>query len=482
MILVFDIGTTTVKAALFTIEGKLVGRGELPATLSASSNPLVHEADPLEWIRAIQSLSGNLLREHRGDLKAVTVSGNGPTLIPVDSGGMPVYPAMTWMDRRGTEETALIKDLCGIDIDPTFYLPKALWIRRNQAEVYEKTAYFLSCPEYISYFLTGEASMILPGTGLENYIWTEDLLDKLDMDKSKFPALINPGDLVGTVTSKAASLTGIREGVSVFAGGADFIVSLLGTATVRPGRACDRAGTSEGINICSDKEVRDKRILCYRHIVSDYWNVTGIISTSGKALDWFKNNIYKQDGSFDSLFGRISKIRPGAGKLLFLPYLTGERAPVWDPDARGVFAGLTVSHGRDDMARAVLESTGYAMRDVLSVIEENGVEADELRITGRPSKSALWNQIKADITGKNILVPELNESELTGDLCVALYGIGEYSSPGEASEDIVKIDKIFEPDISRKKLYDELFIQYREIYRKLRTVFADMADIKEEGI
>jgi xylulokinase len=480
MILVFDIGTTAVKGALFSLDGRLIKKASLPVGLSESDNPLIHEADPEEWINVMKKLVPNLLSDSRKDPRAIVVSGNGPTLVPTGGDGKPLYPAMTWMDRRGIEEAKIIKERSGEYVDPTFFLPKVLWIKRNKPEIFEKTCFFFSCPEYITYFLTGEAVMVFPGEGLEKFIWTDELITLLDMDKEKFPPFVDFGHPAGNVTKRAAKTMGIKSGVPVFAGGPDFVMSLLGTATVVPGRGCDRAGTSEGINICSQKKVDDSRLLCYRHIVREYWNVTGIISTSGKALDWFKNIFFGKEISFEQLFQKASQARAGSGKLLFLPYLTGERAPIWDPHARGVFTGLALHHGVEEMARAVIESTGFAIRDVLSVMEENDIFVDELRITGNPSKSGLWNQIKADITGKNILVPEIGESELVGDLCVALYGLGEFSSLGEASEENVKIEKVFKPEIDNKSLYDNLFSMYRETYKHMRYIFSEMAGIEDK--
>jgi len=479
MILVFDIGTTTVKGAAFSRQGALIRKGEKSINLYAGTSPLMHEQDPHEWTDAVKELSPVLCGEEWCSVEAVAVSGNGPTLVPVSGAGRPLSRAMTWMDRRGSKEAELIFQKTGIRVDPSFYFPKVLWLMENDPGTYESARYFLSCPAFLIYTMTGEAKMDFPGEGLENFIWTDEMIESFRLDKRKFPDFALPGTLAGTVSEEGAKIYKLPQGAPVFIGGPDFVVSLLGTASVKPGRACDRAGTSEGINICSEKPVTDSRLLCYRHVVRKYWNITGIISTSGKAFEWFRNTMMPDTGSYEEALKRISSASSSSEKLIFLPYLTGERAPLWDPNARGVFLGLSLQHGPEEVGYAVLESIGYALRDVLEVMEYLGVVTEELRITGNPGKSDLWNQIKADITGKRILVPETEEPELAGDLCIALAGLKDYSGPGEASEDIIAIKKEFIPDTSKALMYTELFNVYRETYRKLKDLFVRVSQQRQ---
>jgi len=477
MVLVFDIGTTAVKGALFERDGNLSAVESRSVTLKPSADPNTHEIDPEEWLLSIKSIISGFMANFQGPIEAIVVSGNGPTLVPSDENGKALMPAMTWMDRRGVEEAEILKEKNGVYIDPTFYLPKAFWVARNRPGIYEKTSHFFSCPEYVAFYLTGEAAMVFPGEGLEFGVWTDDLIGSVDLDHEKFPPLVFTGHSLGRVTATAAQQLQIEKGIPVFAGGPDFIMALLGTASVKPGRACDRAGTSEGINVCSEKKIADSRLLCYRHVARDFWNITGIISTSGKALEWFKNSAFGKETTFPEMLARLKNVPSGSNKLVFLPYLTGERAPVWDPRARGVFLGLTLQHGIEEMGHAILESVGYAIRDVLTVMEEKGIVTDELRITGNPAKSKLWNQLKADISGKSILVPETGESELTGDLCVALFGLGDYKTPAEASDTIVKFAETYTPDKGKYNLYEDLFSVYRESYTSLKHVFTKLADI-----
>ena len=475
MILAVDVGTTQLKAGLFDRGGRLAARTEAPLALIPHPDPLWHEADAGTWIAGLARAAKELSVASAGPIEAVVVSGNGPTLVPVGADGAPLAPAMTWMDRRGVEEARIVAEHRGAPTDPTFSLPKALWIFRNRPRLYEQVRWFFSCPEYLAFVLTGIPSTFLPTPEYTRYYWEASTIAALGMDPGKFPPFVASGRILGAVTPAGQAATGIPAGVPVVTGGPDFIVSLLGTATVVPGRACIRAGTSEGINLCSRTPISDRRLLCVSHVTPGCWNVSGMISTSGKALEWCRATLGRGEESWDGVFAGIERIPAGADRLLFLPYLAGERAPLWDPRARGAFVGLTLNHGSDAMLRAVAESVGFAIRDVVAVMEELGLAVQDLRITGRPARNRAWNQMRADITGRRILVPEAEDSDLAGDVCLALAGLGVHASPVEAAEAIVRIGSVFEPRVERTRVYDELFALYRESYRGLRAVFEKLS-------
>jgi xylulokinase len=476
MILAVDIGTSLLKAALFERGGLLVSRAESSLTLLSDPDPVRHEADAREWIRALRQVTGRLGLPGGTRVDAVVVSGNNPTLVPAAADGGLLAHAITWMDRRSVSEARTVAERRGSPCDASFFLPKALWLFHNQPGVYERARYFFSCPEYVTFMLTGSAVTFLPTPQYTRSImWDADAVRLLGMDPERFPPFVASGAFVGAVTAAGSEATGVPTGASVFAGAPDYIVSLLGTATVAPGRACLRAGTSEGVNLCSQTQTGDPRLMCVAHIAEGCFNVSGFISTSGKALEWFKNTTGRAASTYESLFDDIAHVAPGSDRLLFLPYLTGERAPIWDPLARGAFIGLTLNHGLHEMTRAVVESVAYAIRDVIEVMEGAGVSVRDLRITGSPSRSPLWNQIKADVMGRRILVPVQRDSDLVGDVCLALFGLGEFESIAAASEAIVEMGAIFEPDASRTRLYDEMFGLYRESYQGLRSVFPKLS-------
>jgi xylulokinase len=194
-------------------------------------------------------------------------------------------------------------------------------------------------------------------------------------------------------------------------------------------------------------------------------------------LQWFKEITGNAGVPFSELIDDVRTVPAGSNKLVFLPYLAGERAPIWDPNARGTFIGLTMNHGRREMTRAVVESVGFAIRDIVAVMEEIGLHVDDMRITGGQAKSDPWIQIKADITGKRFLLPVMKDAELAGDLCIALFGLGRYESLAEAAEAAVQIERAFEPNPEHRKIYDDLFAIYRESYLGLKGAFAKIGEM-----
>jgi xylulokinase len=473
VILAVDVGSSAVKAGLFSDSGALAktARAELRASTRRDPRgaPLAHEVDPSAWIEAIASIAPALLGEAR-HVEWVVVSGNGPTLLPADAEGRPLHDALTWMDRRASEEAEDASAAAGAFIDPSFALPKALWFKRQRPAIYERTAAFLSCPEYVVRVLTGESTTIVPA-GYERHYGDASLRADLGLDPSKFPPLARPGATIGRVVAAGEAATGIPAGARVVAAGPDFLAALVGTATVAPGRACDRAGTSEGVNLCASRATDDARLLSVPHIVPPYTNLSAYVSTSGAAVDWWRAAAGCRDVDYDAFFAEAGRAAAGASRVVFLPYLAGERAPIWDAAARGAFIGLSLGHGRAEMSRAVIESIAFAMRDIIEVMEEVGAPVAELRATGKPTQSELWNRIKADITGRPISLPECGEPELMGDACFGLAAAGRYASLAEAAEDLVRMRATFEPDRSAKGLYDELFGVYREAYAALKPLF-----------
>lgn len=478
MILTIDIGTSRVKGALFDEEGRAIGRRSVPVAMHDSPEPGAHEIESGAWVAAVREIATVL----GGDVEAVAISGNGPTLLPVDAGARPLQAALSWMDRRATAEAARASEAAGLAIDSSWPLPKALWVQARRPEVYERTAAFLSCPEYLMRLLTGESAAIVP-SGYEPYYGTPEAFAALGLDPEKFPPALRPGAFSARVTEGGEALLGIPAGALAMAVGPDYLAALVGTATTAPGRACDRAGTSEGVNLCAERGLADPRLISVPHIVEPYANISGLISTTGAALAWWKRALEQRAGaaSYDELLDALSRVPAGARGLVFLPYLSGERSPIWDPDARGAFVGLSLAHGLPEMGRAVLESTAFAMRDVIEVMEEDGASVAELRATGKPALSPLWNQIKADITRRPIAVPRFDDAELLGDLAFALVAKKRYASLPEAAEDLVKIGSTYEPDPAKEGLYAGLFEAYHSSYAALKPVFKALAAPRAEA-
>jgi xylulokinase len=441
--------------------------------------------DSGQWLRAFAVCCGALAARagsssaagraaSLADVKAVVISGNGPSLTPVlgepkltpEGLCLKAAPSRLWLDRRAEAAAAEVSALMGGFVDPGFFLPKILAIKKNEEPLYGQTRFFLGCPEFLAYALTGEAKSVFPSEGFDRWFWNDDILGKLNLDSSKFPPFIRPAEIFGSLLPSVAARFGLSPDIPVISGGPDFFAAIIGAGVIKPGQVCDRSGTSEGINVCTVDRVADSRLMCYGHPVKPFWNVSGTISTTGRAVEWGKELLGLE--SYDEFYALARSARPAPESPLFLPYLAGERAPVWDPRAKGVIRNLSLSTGRAELARAVLEGICFAIRDVLSVMDEAGAEARELRVAGSAANCDILNEIKANISGREVLVPVQKETELLGLAIIGACNRGAYNSLTEAASALVRIESRRQPDEKYAELYSRLFAEYRETYRSLK--------------
>ena len=472
MLLTIDIGTSSFKSALWDYDGNRISFAAFPLLMNIGEGER-YEAECSQWLRAFEDCClkmGNLAL-----VKAIVISGHGPSLVPVlgepsvGRSGLTLAAenARLWLDRGAVEYQERVSELMGGFVDAGFFLPKILKIKNEEGELYRRTKYFLGVPEYLAFALTGQARTVFPSDGFDRWFWNETVLEKLDMDAEKFPVFIRPGDTYGNLIPLVAEYFGFAKNVPVITGGPDFFAAILGSGVTEPGQACDRSGSSEGINLCTRNLINDKRLMSYGHPVKPYWNLSGIINTTGKAIEWCGALFGISD--IEDFFSLARESKPGSGGLVFLPYLAGERAPVWDSSIRGVWRGIGLSSSRNDFANSVLESIGFAIRDVITAMGDagGGTSAGQLRVTGGLAGNAALNQIKADITGIEILQPVQKETELLGLAIIGSCFLGRFSALAEASSAMVRIEKHYEPNPKNKDLYDRLFNEYTESRRVL---------------
>ncbi len=471
MILAFDIGTSFLKGAVVDIEGRVLARAQVPVRAACAGEPDRHECDANTWLSGMALVTAQLGLRERGRLDGVVISSNGPTLVPVSADGEPLDFAMTWMDRRGTREAEIIAEFADSHVDASLFLPKALWILRNKPELYAKTRWFMPCAEFAAYFLTGNPFRVISTPVFKDLFWNESAIPHVGLDAAKFPPFLELGETVGAVTTQAEETLGIPSGLPVLAGGPDFLMSILGSGAVQHGRTCDHAGTSEGLNLCWTAPVKDGRLLCYPHPARGMYNVAGILSSSGSALQWAAENFGRRRGEVDSMLKEVQEAPAGAGGLIFLPFLGTERYTLWPPEASGTFLGLRLFHERPEMMRAVVESTGFAVRRIIECMESNGCQVADLRVTGGQAKNPFWCQLRADITGKRVLLPEQEDAELVGNACVGFFGLEKFESLSEASERLVRHQKTLLPDSSKRGLYDDLYGTFNEAMKGLGETF-----------
>jgi len=471
LLLTVDIGTSNLKSALWDIDGNCLSLAVVPLSNKATDGN-VHEFECVQWLKAFEdscrSLADNSTRGKLSSVEVIVISGNGPTLVPVTGEpskginglSVPAGDALLWLDRRAVNYQEVVSNVMGGFVDACFFLPKIMRLKNDENELYKKVKCFLGCPEYLAFALTGEARTVFPSEGFDRWFWNDSVLEKLDLDADKFPLFIRPGDLFGTIIPSAAGYFGFKKNIPVAAGGPDFFAAILGAGVTEPGQACDRTGSSEGINLCTQKSVNDRRLMSYSHPVKPFWNLSGTINTTGKAVQWCRDLLGLSN--FEDFFSLAKKSRHGSGGLVFLPYLAGERAPVWDSSIRGLWSGLNLSSTPSEAANSVLEGICFAIRDVLDVMKETGECARHLRVTGRMEGNEYFNQLKADICGIEILQPRQKEAELLGLAVIGGCFLNKYSSFKEASGAMVKIEKHYEPDNKNEETYNRLFHEYKE--------------------
>lgn len=501
-----DVGTTGCKAEILDVEGRSLGQGYL-------EYPLIHpkpgwvETDPDgHWWNALcqstrEALSRANVEPER--IAAVSIScTNG--LVAVDKSGRPLRNAIMQMDKRTIPQAERINNELGRELVELSgnragasgtSAPIMLWLKENEPEVFDATHKFLWPGGYMVYKLTGEYTMEWSRASWTNLFdvkktqtWSESICDKLGIPLQKLPRLVPPWEVVGEVLPSAAEETGLAPGTPVVGGMADTPAAGLGTRATAPGRTCHIIGTTARPCVVLDRPVFDSRFVNCCHAVPGTWFSLGAIENAGLTLRWFRDVFGQLEiaagqvtggNPFDFLDMEASRSVPGARGLLFLPYLAGERSPIWDPNARAVFFGLSVSHKREDIVRAVMEGVAFAFLSNLVIFEkELGVTMNEVFLSGGGSKSSVWPQIHADVSGKVIKTVKVKNSEAIGNAILAGYAVGIYKDISSAADEIVQIDKVFEPDPRAHAVYLQAFDLYRQIYAATKELFPKLGVLR----
>jgi len=449
MILAADLGTSSLKAGLLSPDGSLTARVRVPYRYSPVTEQ--GEFNPVQWEQAF----AEALRLLPGaEISAVAMSGNGPTLVAIDKYGKPASGAELWVHQHSIQ----------LEGTASYYLPKIEWLKQHARDSWRNTSFFISCPEYLQYRLTGRRSMTLPHESFRKYIWDEGQLDTYDIGSSLLPPLVSMGSISGLVTEEASAEFGLGEGIPVVAAGSDFMMALLGSGAVEPGMVCDRAGTSEGINYCTTRASGDSRLRDLPHVIEPFWNTAAILSSTGSVFEWYRRLTGQEGSDYEKTLEEVDQTAPGRRAPLFFPGSRGDT--LWEFGG-GSFHHLEPGHGRGEMGRAVMEAIGFAVRRGIELLEGSGLPVDEMRVTGGQARGRVWNQMKADITGKRLLIPVIEDAELAGCACCASAALGRFESPLDAVGTFVRIRTVIEPDPSRVSLYNDAYKSYRESAEEL---------------
>ena len=453
MVLAVDIGTSSMKGGLISKEGYLFSYHRVRFPHAAISRESHFSAELwMEGLKEIVAAVGS------AKISAVAISGNGPTMVPVASSGKPLGPVLLWHLKQSEDQ----------EKTTSYYLPKISWLKKNDPEIYEKADLFLSCPELLMYQLTGEAVMITPHQDFLPFIWSNDVLDRLGLDREKFPRIVEMGTLAGRVAQNPYLKTELNPGIPVVACGSDFMASLIGSGAVFPGKICDRAGTSEGINYCSEISIGNPHLRELPHAIRGYTNISAILSSTGSLFEWYRHLTGQESFRYDQTMEGVSKTLVEQDHPQFFPNL--KQGYLWE-FSHGMFTGLDPEQGRYELGRSVMEAIGFAVRRSLELFESQGLPVHDLRISGGQGKSRVWNQMKADITGKIILIPEIEDAELLGDACIAAVALGRFTDIQSASLKLVQMKHEIYPDKKNQKIYDAKYRHYRENCERVMTFY-----------
>jgi xylulokinase len=510
-ILTVDVGTSSTKTALWTETGQLIAQASAGYSLHRPE-PLSAEIDGDVWWQAVCGTIQTVLTTGGVDpalIAGIGVDAVGWTLIPVDRAGNPLHPAMIWLDRRAEQETNWLKSLPDADsliilnanpLDAAYITPKLIWLKKNHPDIFNSAHKFLEATGFIVSRFTGE--FICDYTqaygyhffDIRNEKWDQPTAEIIGVPIEKMPRLTHSAEVVGVITQKAAEQTGLKPGTPVIAGCLDAIAGALGSGVVKPGQTNEQGGQAGGIGISLDHVVVEPRLIFSHHVIpGQYLLQAGTVG--GGSLGWFRDQFGQPEVRVGNLIGQnpfelfskqVETSKPGANGLIFLPYMAGERTPLWSSIVRGVFFGLTYNTTRADMLRAIMEGCAFAVYDNFQIAEEHGVRVDEYLGSGGAVQSAVWCQIKADIYGKPFVVAKLADGSEGGHglglFAMTVYGIGLHKDIETCVSDLLPNRQVFEPSMRNHNLYQELFGVYRSLSRKLMDDFSRLDTIMRKDI
>jgi xylulokinase len=471
-VLAIDLGTTEVKVGLVALDGRLLGltRAGYATEIDATSGRA--EQDPEAWWGAIGLAIRELVRLDVGDVVAIGIDGHGPTCVPVDADGRATRPAIIWQDTRSTAEQAELAAATGLHGWSLAGLPAALWLERHEPAVAATTCWYLATWDVIAMRLTGRAATSLAAG---QPFPESSVLDAAGLPSAKIPPAVAAGSVVGEVVPAVALALGIRGGTPVVAGIVDAWASYHGAGMARAGDAMDAGGSAGGFGVYWDRPLDVPGSFSTIAPLPDLYSVGGAMAATGRSVDWFRVDVLGGGLTTETLIAEASAVPAGSDGVVFLPYLAGERSPLWDPTARGAFAGLALGHGRAHLTRAILEASAFAIRHVAESILAAGAEVRTMRVCGGPARSETWNQIKADVTGFTIEVPTVLETAVAGAAIVASTGVGAWPDLAAAIRGMTRPSRRLLPNPATRATYDATYDAYRRLHPAIAPIVRDLA-------
>jgi xylulokinase len=493
-----DVSTTGSKAVLIDDTGRVVESATNAHPLS-TPRPAWSEQDPADWwtasiasIRRVIDAAG----VRPDDVVGVGMTGQMHGLVLLDRAGEVLRPAILWNDQRTAAQCASITETVGAErvlqitgnpVLPGFTAPKIVWVRENEPEVYARIASFLLPKDYVRYRMTGSLVCDVSdasGTSVFDVgrrTWSDEMLSALRIPREWVPEVTESPVVSARINAEGSRLTGLKEGTPVVSGAGDNAAAAVGTGIIRPGVISASLGTS-GVVFAPLESYQPEpagRLHAFCHAVPGQWHLMGVMLSAAGSLRWFRDALGGETPpSFDTLVEEAGAIPAGAEGLLFLPYLSGERTPHPDPDARGAFVGLSLRHGRGHLTRAVMEGVAFGLKDSVELMKPLGLDVDRVRVAGGGTRSPVWRQILADVFDSELATTDATEGAAYGAALLGGVGAAVFESVEAASDQAVREVDHVNPgaDVSR---YAEMYPRYRALYPALAPEFHAMARLLE---
>jgi len=500
-----DIGTSGTKTVLFDEKANTIASALYEYPLY-QPNIGWAEQNPEDWWNATVNTIRDVIRKsgvNSSEIKGLGLSGQMHGLVLLDKDYNVLRPSIIWCDQRTAKECEQITDLVGkeklieITANPAltgFTASKAMWVKNNEPEIFERTYKILLPKDYIRFKLTGEfATEVSDASGMQfldikERKWSDYVLGKLGIDKNLLGKVYESPEVTGTINKSVAELTGLKEGTIVVGGAGDQAAGAVGNGIVEPGIVSSTIGTSGVVFAYMDKVAIDKkgRVHTFCHAVPGAWHVMGVTQGAGLSLQWFRNNFCNSEREVASILGKdvyeimneeAKDVPVGCDGLIYLPYLMGERTPHLDPFAKAVFFGLTPRHTKKYLIRAIMEGVGFSLKDCMEIIKEMGIKVKEVRASGGGGKSLIWRQIQADMFETDVYTINSQEGPALGVALLAMVGAGVYRSVPEACKATIKTTSRLSPIVRNSKIYQKYYKIYKRLYEDLKEEYRNLNEV-----
>uniref|UniRef100_A0A7C5V2A9 Xylulose kinase n=1 Tax=Caldicellulosiruptor owensensis TaxID=55205 RepID=A0A7C5V2A9_9FIRM len=494
-----DVGTSGTKTILTDSKGNILATATFEYPLYQPQIGWA-EQNPEDWWDASVKGIRSVLEKSKVDpkeVKAVGLTGQMHGLVMLDKNYNVIRPSIIWCDQRTAKECDEITEKVGkerlieITANPAltgFTASKILWVRNNEPQNYEKVYKILLPKDYIRFKLTGEfATDVSDASGMQlldikNRCWSDEVLEKLGIDKDLLGKVYESPEVTGKINKAASEITGLCEGTLVVAGGGDQAAGAVGNGIVKTGVISSTIGSSGVVFAHLDEFKIDPqgRVHTFCHAVPGKWHVMGVTQGAGLSLKWFRDNFaHIEKAAFEFidkdpyiLMDQEAELaNPGADGLVFLPYLMGERTPILDPYAKGIFFGITAKHTRREFIRAVMEGVVFSLKNCLDILHEMGIEMKEVRVSGGGAKSKLWKQMQADIFEMDVWTLNSKEGPAFGAAILAAVGAGEYQKVEEACDTMIQKVDSCRPNEKLFEIYRRTYKLYNSIYPRIKDLF-----------